>query len=114
MSRRVSGFRAWVLQRISAVYLGLYILFLIWHFMFSAPATFAEWQVWVADPAINLSLLFFTYFLLLHAWVGTRDIFIDYIKPLMVRISLLTILALGLIGSGLWTAKYLFLTVVSA
>ncbi len=113
MTRRVSGFRAWVLQRISALYLGLYILFLIWHFMFSAPASFTEWREWVAEPINNLSLLFFAFFLLLHAWIGTRDIFIDYINPLLIRVFLLTLLAIGLIGSGLWTAKYLFLTIVS-
>lgn len=113
MSRRASGFRAWVFQRISAVYLGLYFLFLCWYFLFSAPASYGEWREWAATPEINLSLMFFAFFLLLHAWVGTRDIIIDYIKPLMLRIVVLTVLAMGVIGSGLWTAKYLFLTVSS-
>ncbi len=113
MSRRASGFRAWVFQRISAVYLGLYILFLCWHFIFFAPASYVEWKDWVASPGINLSLLFFTFFLLFHAWVGTRDIIIDYVHPLMIRVVVLTVLAIGLIGSGLWIVKFLFLTVTS-
>ncbi|MCP3671947.1 MAG: succinate dehydrogenase, hydrophobic membrane anchor protein [Gammaproteobacteria bacterium] len=113
MSRRASGFRAWVFQRITAVYLGLYFLFLAWYVLFSAPTSYVEWREWVANPVINLSLLFFAFSLLLHAWVGTRDIIIDYIKPLMIRVTMLVFLAIGLMGSGLWTAKYLFLTITS-
>lgn len=113
MSRRATGFRAWVFQRISALYLALYTLFLCWFFLFTPPASYAEWKEIVATPAFNISLLFCVCFLLFHAWVGTRDIIIDYIHPLMIRVVTLTILALGLIGSGLWIVKYLFLTVTS-
>lgn len=113
MSRRATGFRAWVFQRISAVYLGLYTLFLCGYFLFFPPASYTEWKELVADPVFNISLLFCTFFLLLHAWVGTRDIIIDYIHPLIIRVIALTIVALVLIGSGLWTAKFLFLTVAS-
>jgi succinate dehydrogenase / fumarate reductase, membrane anchor subunit len=113
MNRRASGFRAWVFQRISAVYLGLYFLFICWYFVFSAPASYLEWREWVASPGINISLLFFVIVLLFHAWVGTRDIIIDYVHPLMIRVVVLTVLAMGLIGSGLWTFKFLFLTVTS-
>lgn len=114
MSRRASGFRAWVFQRISALYLALYTLFLCWFFLFAPPASYTEWKEVVATPAFNISLLFCVFFLLFHAWVGTRDIIIDYIHPLMIRVVTLTILGLGLIGSGLWIVKYLFLTVVTS
>ncbi len=111
MSRRASGFRAWVFQRISAVYLGLYTLLLCGFFLFYPPTSYQEWIETVASPSFNISLLFCVFFLLFHAWVGTRDIIIDYVHPLMIRVVALTILALGLIGSGLWIVKYLFLTV---
>jgi succinate dehydrogenase / fumarate reductase, membrane anchor subunit len=113
MTRRASGFRAWVFQRITAVYLAMYTLFLLVIFLFYPPASYAEWKELVANPAFNISLLFCAFFLLLHAWVGVRDIIIDYIHPLMIRVVALTIMALVLIGSGLWTAKFLFLTVTS-
>lgn len=113
MTRRASGFRAWVFQRISAVYLALYTLFIFGLFLFYPPASFAEWKALVANPAFNISLLFCTFFLLFHAWVGTRDIIIDYVHPLMIRVVALIITALVLIGSGLWTAKFLFLIVIS-
>jgi succinate dehydrogenase membrane anchor subunit len=81
--------------------------------MFSPPASYVEWRDWVASPGINISLIFFAFFLLFHAWVGTRDIIIDYVHPLMIRVVILTVLAIGLIGSGLWTVKFLFLAVTS-
>jgi succinate dehydrogenase / fumarate reductase, membrane anchor subunit len=113
MSRRATGFRAWVFQRISAVYLGLYTIFLIGFFLFTPPTSYNEWTETVATPAFNISLLFCVFFLLFHAWVGIRDIIIDYVHPLMIRVISLTIMALMIIGSGLWIIKYLFLTVTA-
>ncbi len=113
MTRRASGFRAWVFQRISAVFLAIYTLFLFGLFLFYPPTSYLEWKGLVANPAFNISLLFCTFFLLFHAWVGVRDIIIDYIHPLMIRVIALTVMALVLIGSGLWTVKFLFLTVTS-
>lgn len=113
MSRRASGFRAWVFQRISAVYLGLYFPFLCWYFLFSPPTSYAVWREWVANPVINISLLFFVIFLLFHAWVGTRDIIIDYVHPLLLRVVVLVFFAIVIVGSGLWSVKSLFLAVTS-
>jgi succinate dehydrogenase / fumarate reductase membrane anchor subunit len=111
MTRRASGFRAWMFQRITAVYLALYTLFLLGLFLFYPPASYVEWKGLVANPTFNISLMFCVFFLLLHAWVGVRDIIIDYVHPLLIRVVVLTVMALMLIGSGLWTAKFLFLAV---
>jgi succinate dehydrogenase / fumarate reductase membrane anchor subunit len=109
MSRRATGLRAWILQRVTAVFLGIYTIYLYFHFMVSPPAGFEQWQAWVADPVIGISLLLFIFSLLLHAWVGMRDVLIDYVKSLVPRVSLLSLLALGLVACGLWSMKILFL-----
>lgn len=109
MSRQASGLQAWALQRISAAYIGLYIIYLIGHFIFNAPETFEVWKAWVGSPFVSFFMLIFIAALLLHAWVGIRDVLIDYIKPIMQRVALLSLFAIGLIGSGLWFAKVVFL-----
>ncbi|MCG8425837.1 MAG: succinate dehydrogenase, hydrophobic membrane anchor protein [Chromatiales bacterium] len=109
MSRQASGLRAWVLQRISAAYLGLYIIYMIGFFSFSPPESVAEWKAWVGSPVAGFALSLFFALLLIHAWVGIRDVLIDYVKPIMARVTLLTVFGLGFVGCGLWAAKVIFL-----
>lgn len=114
MSRQASGLRAWALQRISAVYLGLYIIYMFGHFSFSAPASYAEWQAYVSDTGVALGMLLFVVALLIHAWVGVRDVLIDYARDIIVRVALLSLFGTGLIGCGLWFTKSIFLAGVAA
>jgi succinate dehydrogenase / fumarate reductase membrane anchor subunit len=109
VSRRATGLRAWILQRITAVYLALYTVFLFGFFLIAPPQSHAEWQAWLDSPFTTVSLLLYCYAILLHAWVGMRDVVIDYVHPLMIRVTVLALLGLGLIGSGIWILKVVLL-----
>jgi len=109
MSRQASGLRAWVFQRITAIFLLLYFPYLILVFAFSAPASHAELVAWLQHPLVGIGFLLFVGALLLHAWVGVRDAIIDYVHPLGIRVTALTLLALALLGCGLWTLKVVVL-----
>jgi succinate dehydrogenase, hydrophobic membrane anchor protein len=45
--------------------------------------------------------------LLLHAWIGVRDVILDYVKPPALRLALLAAVALFLLANGLWLAGIL-------
>lgn len=109
MSRRASGLRAWALQRATAVYLAGFALYLVIHALTQPPADYAAWQAWVARPWVNLGLLLLVPALLIHAWVGMRDLLIDYVRVTWARVLLLALLAFGLIASGLWAVQALIL-----
>ncbi|MES9874507.1 MAG: succinate dehydrogenase, hydrophobic membrane anchor protein [Candidatus Sedimenticola sp. PURPLELP] len=109
MSRQASGLRAWALQRISAVYLGLYLVYFLGYLLISPPESYEAWRSWVGDPWGSMAMLLFFTSLLLHAWVGVRDVLIDYIHPMMIRVVLLTLFGIGLIGSSFGIAKAIFL-----
>ena len=113
MSRQASGLRAWALQRISAVYLGIYLIYMLGHLSFNAPESYEAWKMYVADPGVTFGMLLFFISLLLHAWVGIRDVLIDYVQPIMGKVALLTLFGCGLIGCGLWVAKAIFLASAS-
>jgi len=103
--RRVSGMQAWALQRITAVYLALYIAYMIGLFIFAPPASHDAWQLWMAQPHVSMSTLLFFGSLLFHAWVGIRNILLDYIKPFGLRLALLTAVGLGLMACGAWSLE---------
>ena len=107
MSRQASGLRAWYLQRLSAAYLALYLLIFFSMLVVSPPAGQAAWVAWLAGPFSALATLLLVLSLLLHAWIGVRDILIDYVKPTAVKLFLLSMVLLYLVGCGLWAAMVL-------
>lgn len=109
MSRKASGFRAWLMQRVSAVYLALYFIYLSFYFILSSPVTYEQWRLWLAKPLVGASMALFFLALLVHAWVGMRDIVVDYIGLLAIRLMLLTAIALLLAGCGFWVLRILVL-----
>jgi succinate dehydrogenase / fumarate reductase membrane anchor subunit len=109
VSRKLSGFRAWVVQRISAIYLACYFVYLFIHFAVSPPADHIQWQSWLADPFTSIGMALFFLALLMHAWIGVRDVVIDYVHPLPARLSVLSGIALLLAGCGFWVLRTLVL-----
>jgi succinate dehydrogenase / fumarate reductase membrane anchor subunit len=108
VSRRAHGLRAWLLQRFTAVYLLLFLVYLGAHFARAPAADFAAWRAWLADPLVNLATGLFVLSLLLHAWVGIRDVIMDYVTHTGLRVALFAAVALTLAGCGLWMLRVLF------
>jgi succinate dehydrogenase / fumarate reductase membrane anchor subunit len=107
VSRRAQGLRAWLWQRGSAIYLLVYVLVAGVLLLWRQPSSHEAWRAWMAQPAMTLATAVFFWALLIHAWVGGRDVLIDYARPLSLRLALLAILGLMLGASGLWALKAL-------
>ena len=105
MSRQASGLLAWLVQRATAVYLALFMSYLLLSLVLAPPADHAALAAWVSQPAVGVGLLLFIPVLVAHAWVGVRDALIDYVQRLGLRLLLLTCFAFVLIASGLWALK---------
>ncbi len=112
MSRQAHGLRAWLLQRFTAVYLLLFIVYLLFHWGLDPVQDFAQWQSWLADPLVNLATGLFILSILIHAWVGVRDVIMDYVQHTALRVALFAGVALTLAGCGLWSLRVLFLAVL--
>ena len=104
MRRRVQGLNGWILQRISAVYLAVFVLFVVIWF-YCVPRGSLDYQQWRAlfvSPVVNVFVALFFASLFVHVWVGVRDIVIDYIHPFALRFLILVAVGLGLCGMGVW------------
>ena len=110
--RPSAGLRTWLLQRLSAVYIALFIaVFGIkaigsWG---SEPVTYEVWRAWVSHPVTNIALILFIFALLLHAWVGIRDVIMDYVNSVSLRYVLLITFGLSFISMAFWTLRTLLL-----
>ncbi len=109
MSRKVSGFKAWLVQRMSAIYLGIYFVYILQHFILTPPATHHDLTIWLASPMVVITMALFFLLLLLHAWIGLRDVIIDYIHHLGIRLTVLALVAILLVGCGFSMLRTLIL-----
>jgi succinate dehydrogenase / fumarate reductase membrane anchor subunit len=102
MKPAFSGFRAWLVQRVTALFLVLGSLLLLSLFLCSPASGFSEWQAWTHSPVTVIALLLFSVSIALHAWVGMRDVIMDYVHVVGLRLTALSVLALYLLGSLFW------------
>lgn len=108
MSWRAQGMRPWLWQRMSALYLALFILVgLVW-FVSNPPPDYSAWRAMFAQPVVNIALILFFVALLVHAWVGMRDIILDYVPPLALRFCCLSLVAFSIMAMGIWALSILF------
>ena len=107
------GLRAWILQRVSALYLGVFVVYLLVRFAFAAPADYDTWRAWVTQPHVTVLGAVFFIMLLAHAWVGARDVILDYASNLVLRVTLLIVLALALLLCAVWVARILMLATLA-
>jgi len=107
MNRRSHGLRAWIIQRLSAIYMAAYLVYFVIHVLMNPPQSYHDWHGWLSGPVVSIGTALFFIALLVHAWVGVRDVIMDYVKPLALRFSLLSLLGLILLACGLWVLRIL-------
>ncbi len=107
MTFRAQGMRAWLLQRLSAAYLALFVTIGVFWSLTGAPVDHAAWRALLGTPGISVALALAFAALFFHAWVGIRDVLVDYVPNLKWRLVLLIGVALVLLGLAVWSALIL-------
>lgn len=82
-----SGLYDWVIQRLTAVILALYTLFLLGFVIASPDLQFAQWQGLFAQTWMKVFTLVALMSICAHAWVGMWTISTDYLKATAVRFA---------------------------
>ena len=101
----MTGLRAWLVQRVSAVCMLLITLFVLVHFLVDPPRSYLAWHGWVMSPGISVLTLVFFAALFSHMWVGVRDVVMDYIHPIAYRVLVLAVLGISLIAMAGWILR---------
>lgn len=87
------GQRAWLLQRASAFALLLILALGAALLLVGPPLTYERWHALATSPHGAVIIVLFFAALSLHGWIGARDIVLDYVHSLPVRLSVLAIIA---------------------
>ena len=103
-----AGLGEWLFQRLTAIYLAVFSIFLFVKFCFWPINDFAAWQAWFSQSWVRVVWLFAFGSLLTHAWIGVRSVLLDYIASFPLRFVIALLFATGLLISGLWVVDVLF------
>lgn len=102
------GLTDWLAQRVTAVVMVVYTVIFLVALITSAPMGFPEWKALFIHGAMRVLTLLFFLSLFYHAWIGVRDILMDYIQPAGVRLFLEVLVIIALLGYAIWTISILW------
>lgn len=102
------GLRDWLIQRLSAILMAVYSIWLVFYLISHPDLSFAEWHNLFAQTQVKVATILVLIGLLLHAWVGMWTIFTDYIKPYVVRLILHIVVFFILAACFIWGVMILW------
>lgn len=102
------GVRDWLAQRATAVVMAIYTLILLGAFLLGDITHYEGWAGLFAQTWFKLATSVTFLALFYHAWVGIRDIWMDYIKPVGLRLSLQIASIVWLLVCAVWTLQILW------
>jgi len=102
LTSKYPGMRQWLMQRLSATVMAVYVVLLVVRATWVAPSDYAAWNAFFAPVWWRLLTLLFFVFMLLHAWIGVRDVLRDYVFNLRVRAVMQVLVDAALLGNLAW------------
>jgi succinate dehydrogenase / fumarate reductase membrane anchor subunit len=103
------GLRDWLAQRVTAVLMALFTLLVLAQVIFSkGPLGYDKWAGIFSAQWMKVLTFTVIIALLYHAWVGVRDIWMDYVKAVSVRLSLQVFSIVWLVGCAGWAIQVLW------
>ncbi len=102
------GLSDWLLQRLTAVVMTAYTLLILGIVLWNGGLDYALWRSLFANDAFRLASFLFMVALGYHAWIGMRDIYMDYVKSTALRLTLEAASVVVLIAYLGWTIQILW------
>jgi len=102
------GLRGWLAQRVTAVVMAVYTLLLVGILAVAPPRHYGDWKGLFGHQWMKLATFLFLMSIFLHAWVGMRDILMDYVKPTGWRLGCEVVVILALVAYAGWALQILW------
>lgn len=97
------GARDWLVQRASAFFIVLFTVVVLAKLLFSTgPIGYATWAGVFAPQWMKFITAGAIVSLLWHAWVGVRNVWMDYVPAAGLRFVMQSLTIAWLVGCGAW------------
>ncbi len=102
------GLIDWLAQRITGVVMAIYTLIVAIALRQGAGTSYADWHALMSGGLMRFATFVFIVSLCWHAWVGVRDIWMDYVQPPGIKLALHVLTLLALIGCAGWATQIIW------
>ena len=102
------GMRDWLSQRVTATLMALFTVVLLVQVLLPGPMGYDKWAGIFAAQWMKVFTFVVIVSLLVHVWVGMRDVWMDYIKPVGLRLVLEVGTLVWLVGCAGWALQVLW------
>jgi succinate dehydrogenase / fumarate reductase membrane anchor subunit len=102
------GLRDWLTQRITAVVMALYSVALAGYLLLLPRLDYDAWTGLFSSQPMRTFTLLFLLSVFYHAWIGIRDIVMDYVKPASVRLAIHVVVILVSLLYAIWAVQILW------
>ena len=102
------GVGSFLLQRLTALILVVFFAILAVRLVAAGTLDYVAWARVFVPIWMKVLTLVAILALLYHAWIGVKDIWMDYVKPVWVRLTLQTLTALWLLACAVWSVQILW------
>jgi len=102
------GLRDWLAQRVTALLMALFTVVLLVQVLMPGEIGYDKWAGIFAAQWMKFLTFSVIVALAWHAWVGVRDIWMDYVKPVGLRLALHVFTIVWLVGCAGWAIQVLW------
>ena len=102
------GFRDWLSQRVTAALMALFTLAVIVQVLLPGAMGYDKWAGIFSAQWMKVLTFVVIVSLLFHVWVGMRDVWMDYVKPVAIRLALQVFTIAWLAGCAGWSIQVLW------
>lgn len=110
MVKSNAGLRDWIIQRITAVIIGVYALLVMGFLIFTPHLDYRHFYAFFSHLSMKMATVVVVVSILWHAWVGLWTVFTDYVKPVIVRLILESAVIILLIAYVVWVIEIFWQT----
>jgi succinate dehydrogenase / fumarate reductase, membrane anchor subunit len=102
------GVGNFLLQRLTALVLVFFFALLGVRLLLAGSLDYVAWASIFVPMWMKVLTLVALLALLYHAWIGMKDIWLDYLKPVWVRLTLQALTVLWLVACAVWSVQILW------
>ena len=102
------GLRDWLVQRVTAVVMALFILFVAVYLLLQPEVDYDAWTDLFSGNVMRSFAMLFLLCLFYHAWIGVRDIVMDYVRSASLRLLIHVSVILTLVMYVIWSIQILW------
>jgi succinate dehydrogenase / fumarate reductase membrane anchor subunit len=102
------GLRDWLAQRVTAVLMALFTVVIVVQCLLPGPMDYDKWAGIFAHQWMKVLTFVTIAAILWHAWVGVRDVLMDYVKQMAARLVLQVAAIVWLVGCAGWALQVLW------